>query len=185
MLKLIERALEGTSRFVAGTRKDQYDLPTPCPEYDVRTLLNHIVGGQMLFKLAIDDVQVDASQAPPDLIGDDHVAAFERARQAVLDAWAQPGVNEKILKLPFGNLPGAVAQGIHFTEALVHGWDLAKATGQDPTLDPELAEACLNTNKMIVNDSLRGPGQPFGPEVKIGDDAPVADRLVAFLGRTP
>lgn len=184
MLKLLERALESTSRLVATVTPDQFSNRTPCSDYDLRALLNHVCGSNWMFALAHQGKEIPAT-APPDLVGEDHVAAYEQSRKATLDEWAKPGAFERVLKLPFGEFPGAVAIAIHFTEQLVHGWDIAKAAGQDPTLDPELGEICLNMNKMAVNEDLRGAGKPFGPEVTVPDDAPVTNRLVAFLGRQP
>jgi uncharacterized protein (TIGR03086 family) len=66
---------------------------------------------------------------------------------------------------------------------LVHGWDLARATGQEPTLDPDLAEQLLAFARQAINDDMRAPR--IGPEVAVAADAPATDRLVAFMGRTP
>ena len=73
---------------------------------------------------------------------------------------------------------------INFIDVLVHGWDLAKATSQDRRLEPHLTEPSLTLARGIVNDQLRTAGA-FGPEVGVAADAPMGDRLVAFLGRTP
>jgi len=77
-----------------------------------------------------------------------------------------------------------VAASINFVDVLVHGWDLARATGQDVELPPHLAEPALQFSRGLVNDELRGAGA-FGPELLVPANTPASYRLVAFLGRTP
>ena len=92
---------------------------------------------------------------------------------------------ETTVHVPFGDVPGAFALGMHTVETIVHGWDLAKATGQPTELDPELYAVAWQNCKDI-DDSFRGPGRPSGPAVT----APPARathkvRLMAWLGRQP
>jgi uncharacterized protein (TIGR03086 family) len=87
-------------------------------------------------------------------------------------------------ELPIGAVPGVVALGMHVVETLVHGWDLAKATGQPTDIKPDLCAIAWD-NVRGVNDDLRGAGRPFGPAVDVPGDASATDRLVAWLGRQP
>ena len=123
-------------------------------------------------------------EAPPDLVAADHVASYRESAEAVSKAWSDPAVLTRTVHLPFGDFPGQFGIGIHFVETLVHGWDLAKATGQPTTLDPELVAFAWENTKDL-SDSFRGPGLPFGQPVDVPANVPATDRLVAWLGRTP
>jgi uncharacterized protein (TIGR03086 family) len=94
---------------------------------------------------------------------------------------------DRIVKMPFGELPGSVFMTIATGDAFMHGWDLAKSIGGDTNLNPELATELLESVGPLLPDQLRGPdGQaPFGPLVEVPADAPAADRLAGFLGRRP
>ena len=91
-----------------------------------------------------------------------------------------------MIKLPFGELPGAVFMGIATNDVFTHGWDLARSTGQPTDLDPAMAADLHAQVKGFVTDELRGPDgdAPFGPEVAAPPSASAADKLAAFLGRT-
>jgi uncharacterized protein (TIGR03086 family) len=86
--------------------------------------------------------------------------------------------------LGFGGMPGSVVIGMHLTEELVHGWDLAVATDQEIAIDPDAAELALGVLRPVPEDMLRG-SQNFGPEVAVPDGTPTGIALVAFLGRDP
>ncbi len=81
-------------------------------------------------------------------------------------------------------LPRRVRAGIHIVETIVHGWDLAKATGQPTEIEPELYAFAWQSSKDI-DDSFRGPGRPFGPPVVAPPGASDTEKLVAWLGRQP
>jgi len=183
-IKLHDRSLEATTAIVANVKAKQFDSSTPCSEFDVKALLNHMIGGNFMFVDVAQGKQVSRGEAPPDLVGADHVASYRGSADAVSQAWNDPGVLGKTVHLPFGDFPGQVAIGIHLVETLVHGWDLAKATGQPTTLDPELTAFAWENVKDLA-DSFRGPGAPFGLAVDVAAGAPATDRLVAWLGRTP
>ena len=92
---------------------------------------------------------------------------------------------EKTLTLPWGEMPGAAFMGLASTDIFVHGWDLAKATGQSTDLDPALADQLLAGSRMAINPGFRNEqGNPFGPEQSAPAGASSADQLAAFLGRT-
>lgn len=102
---------------------------------------------------------------------------------ALQAAFAQPGVLEKVVTVPIGAVPGVVALHLRIAESLVHGWDLAQATGQ-PTdgLPDDLAEQELEFSRRRLPD-LPPDRRPFAPVQPVSDDAPALDRLVALLGR--
>lgn len=178
----LRRALDQTGEVVAAVRPDQLGLPTPCDDYDVRALINHLVGGNLMFAAVVDGGELDLSVLDQDNLGDDPAAAYRRSAQATLAAWQHPGALDE--KLAFANLPGHVVVRLHLTEELAHGWDLARATDQDESMDPHLAEVALEAMRQMPPEMLRNP-QFFGNEVACGADAPPHEQLVAFLGRDP
>ncbi|MGH9223964.1 MAG: TIGR03086 family metal-binding protein [Acidimicrobiales bacterium] len=160
-----ERALTATSKVVVGVRDDQLAAPTPCAGWDVRTVGNHLIGRMWLVSRTVGD--------PPDYMARDRDAAFESAAGASLAIFRLPGKPDPTKDLAFALL-----------ETVVHGWDLAKSTGQNPAIEADVAGATFEVAKAVVTDELRAGGE-FGPAVEVGDDAPVHERLVAFLGRNP
>lgn len=177
-LALHEGALDATSRIIARLRPEHLALPTPCAEWDVRLLIEHLVNGNDMFAQA-----VTGGTAEP--LVDDLLEAYARSTGTVRQAWREPGVLDRDVTLAFGTFPGHAAVRMHFVDHLVHGWDLAKATGQDTTIDDLLATAAYEEMTAALDPSSRGPGRPFAPEVPWRSDAPVHERLVAFLGRQP
>src|SRR5262249_51597196 len=130
-LDLYGRANQWTVSKVAGAA-GQLDAATPCDEWTVRDLLNHMLETQRFFVSRARGEQADPpSSHPPALVGDDPVADFDRSRDEVLGTFGQDGVVDRM---------GPIL-GIAFTDQLLHGWDLAQATGQDATMPAGLPEA--------------------------------------------
>jgi len=183
----LEQAFATTRSVLENVKPDQLDGPTPCASWDVRTLVNHIVGGSHWFAISTENgASPDGDDAVTDWTAGDFVAAFDEGAKRTVAAFNAPGALEKMIKLPFGTFPGAAFMGLATTDTFVHGWDLARATGQPASeLDPALAEQLLAGAKASIPDAFRGPDgvAPFGPEVPLDDSAPAADRLAAFLGR--
>jgi uncharacterized protein (TIGR03086 family) len=182
---LLDETMASTGKIVAGVRPNQLDSSTPCTQWDVRTLLNHVIGVAGAFSRVGEGAPIN----PPDpsagtFEGDNYADAYDTAKARLLEAWRRPGALDATIVLPIGNVPGTAAASINFVDVLVHGWDLARATGQDAALAPHLAEPALEFSRAVVNDQLRHAGA-FGPEVVVSEHAPAGDQLVAFLGRTP
>jgi uncharacterized protein (TIGR03086 family) len=179
----LERAVRSTRTVLGGVAPEQLTLPTPCVSWKVSDLINHIVGGQFFFATVASGQQ--PSRERPDFSAGDFVADYERGSTAAIAAFDEPGAMERTMHLPFGDMPGAVFVRIAATDTFIHGWDLARATGQAADLDPELAAELLASARPFLTESLRGPEgkASFGPEQPCGPDAPRADQLAAFLGR--
>jgi uncharacterized protein (TIGR03086 family) len=126
-------------------------------------------------------------ETPPehgdDLVGADPKAAFASSVDTAREALSAPGVLEKIVATPFGDQPGTVLVAMAVAEAMVHGWDVASATGQSTDLDSELAEAVLAQWKSRLDGHQRPEGGPIGAEQPAPEGATGADRLAAYLGR--
>jgi len=177
-----EQAVATTRGVLAGVSQDQLHNSTPCESWDVSELINHIVGTQSFFLAGMNGTPPSNS---PDSADGDFVAAFDEATSATVAAFKVDGALAKTVKMPFGEMPGAAVMGLATTDTFQHAWDLAKATGQDSDLAPELASALLSQSRQSISDAFRGPeGAPFGAEQECGDGASNADQLAAFLGRT-
>lgn len=181
---LHRRALAATGGLVAGVRAEQMTDPTPCEDWDVRTLLAHLVSGNLwAAELAngrtIDDV---GDSLDGDVLGTDHAAAYERSAAAADAAFSRPGALDEPCAVSYGPVPGSVYAGHRFLDVLVHGWDLAVGTGQSTTLDPDLVEQCLAVVEPQA-DLLRASGA-FATGVDVPADASPQQRLLALLGRT-
>jgi uncharacterized protein (TIGR03086 family) len=172
-LDLYEGASTWTASRVAGAT-GMLDAPTPCDDWDVATLMNHMLDTQRYFAdAARGNSASPPSPNPPHLFGQDPVSAFETARAEVLNAYRVPGVIEKT----------GPSLGIAFSDQLLHGWDLAKATAQDATMPEGLPEAALEMiHGRFTDDQRKGV---FKPEVKVPGDASAQDKLLAYTGRDP
>jgi uncharacterized protein (TIGR03086 family) len=162
----------------AGTKipsaVESLEGPTGCDEWNVRALLNHMLHSHQLFAGAARGEGVSPPTGmPPDLAGDDPAAQYERARQETMAAYREPGVLEKT----------GPTLGIAFVDQLVHGWDLAKATGQDASMPDDLAEAAFVMVDGRLTDDTRG--RNFKPVVAVPADAGTQERLIGYTGRQP
>ena len=182
----LHRALDQTSTIVAAISDDQYGQSTPCDEFDVKALLNHFVASVQGLADAASGTTWDMGAYGRDVLGDDPKQTFADAADRLRQAAPQdPGTLERNWNMPFGETPGAQAIAIAIMEITQHGWDLAKATGQQPDFDDELAEATLELARQNMPPDDQRPEGTFGPPVPVADDAPATDRLAAFMGRTP
>lgn len=180
-------ALEVTVPLVAAVREEQWSAATPCSEWSVHDLVNHVVAGNLMFATALRGGQLpppgSAGPWAGDQLGAQPVAAFRDSADAVVTAFAQPGVMERPVTVPFGTVPGVVALHLRLTEILVHGWDLARATGQTVTFPEDLVEQELDFTRGKLAD-VPSNRSPFAPSQAVADDAPALDRLAACLGRS-
>jgi uncharacterized protein (TIGR03086 family) len=154
---------------------DHLDAPTPCDDWDVRTLLNHMLDTQEYFVQSAQGADASPpSPEPPDgLIGDDAGAAYERSREAMITTFSDNDVIERT----------GPSLGIACSETLLHGWDLARATGQDTTMPAGLAQAAYEVVHGAFTDDQRDG--VFGPELPVGGDASPEEKLLAYTGRDP
>ena len=170
LLDLYQRASRWTAEKVAAA--DDLEAETPCPEWRVRDLMNHMLDTQAYFAGAARGEEVSPpASSPPSLLTDDPSADFERATGEVVDVYSREGVIEKT----------GPALGIAFCDQLLHGWDLARATKQDATMPDGLAEAAYEHIQGRFTDEQRQG--VFEPEIPVGDDATPQQRLLAYTGR--
>jgi uncharacterized protein (TIGR03086 family) len=181
---LFFRALDETQQLINTTGPDDLDLPTPCTEYDVRTLLGHLLTVAARINLALNGG--DPLTIPVVTTGvDDVPAAWKEHRVALDTTLADDSVLGRVCKLPWATLPGAAAIGAYTGELATHAWDLAKATGRRDQLDDGLASQVLPMVRQFVPAEQRGGHVPFGPVVPIDEEAAPYDQLAAWQGRRP
>jgi uncharacterized protein (TIGR03086 family) len=160
---------------VAGIRPDQLDDPTPCKEYTVRGVLEHMISGATAFAAAYRGVQ----PAPPDL--SDPLRDFGPVLGDLVGAITAPGALDQTVQAPFGPTPGETFARFVVLDGLVHGWDMARATGQ-PYAPPDELVAEADAFAREVLDPLRD-GDTFADPTEPGSDASPVERLAAYTGR--
>ena len=157
--QLCQRAMDSAEHFVNAIKPDQWDAPTPCDEWDMRALVGHITyealwAAELYAGKTMAEV---GDRFEGDNLGDDPIAAFTLALVGAKSAVAAPGAMETVCHLSFGDHSGADYAGQLFLDFLVHGWDVAKGSGQDATLDAALCEACVPLAAEFVA-MVRGAG---------------------------
>lgn len=182
---MYERAVENAAEVVHNTKPDQLRDPTPCTEWDVRALLNHIVGGCEAIVVGASGKEMPSFDEG-DHLGDDYIGAFDRASKATLEVWRDPESFNKTFKSPWGETHGSILFGLALADAVVHGWDLAQATGQEIKIEEETAEAIYTMTSTMLEPKGSFPrGDTFADPVDMPDDARARDRALAYLGRDP
>lgn len=168
---------------LAGVTPDQLDLATPCREWNVSQLIDHLVGAQYWARAGVEGVE--SSDTGEGSAAGDFVATFDEAARAALAAFSEEGALERTVNPGFGDMPAVALMGLSMTDTFTHAWDLARATGQDTNLDPELAAQLLEGSRQSIQPAFRSEeGAIFGFEQPAPEGAPPADQLAAFLGRT-
>lgn len=177
------RAMASAQKAVDGVKASQLHDPTPCAEWDLSQLLNHLVfenlwAGELFRGKTMDDV---GNRFDGNLLTNDPAGDYKGAVVAATDAVSAPGAMEATCHLSFGDFPGSEYAGQLFLDNLVHGWDVAKATGQNPTLDSELVEACYPI-AVDVAQMAAGSGA-FAASLQLPAETDLQTRLLAVLGR--
>jgi uncharacterized protein (TIGR03086 family) len=183
--ELHAQALAATGRLVAAVTPDQLANDTPCEGWDVRTLLNHVVSGNWWAKELAGGKTIEevGDRLDGDVLGDEPSVAYDASAAAAAAAFRAPGAMDAPCAVSYGPVPGAVYAGHRLIDVVIHGWDLAKGTGQDATLDDDLVAACWTVVEPQA-ELLRGSGA-FHTDVAAPDGADPQTRLLAALGRRP
>lgn len=176
-------AQQWVARLMTAVRPDQWNAPTPCADFDVRALLEHLSCHPA--KVAATATGADPRPLPSrreiDMTrpGEDYSKRFT----AALGRWADDTLLTRTLIAPWGEAPGGLAVGGYLMETVAHGWDLAVSTGQDAEADPELVARAHAIAERALTDAFRGPESPFGVRVEPRPQAGPTEQLAAFLGR--
>jgi uncharacterized protein (TIGR03086 family) len=175
--------MASTQRYVDGVRADQWGAPTPCSEWDVKHIANHLISenlwaGELYQGKTIQEV---GNTLDGDLAGDDPAGAYRASVGVASRAVTAPGAMEVTCHLSFGDFSGADYAAQLFMDTLIHGWDIAKATGQDARLDPDLVAACFPIAQQLTSQ-VRSTGV-FGDDLPVAADADLQTKLLALVGR--
>lgn len=190
LLELDRRAVRFSGAVVAQVRPEHLDLPTPCAEWNLGQLLAHMIGQHYGFAAAALGAGPDLRHWADRPVDDDPAGTYDRAANAVLEAFAVEGVLDRERWLPElstdDTFRAVSAVRAHLSDYVAHGWDVARAIGVEVDLadDPELVAAALAVAEGVP-DVFRGPGQPFRAPVPVPDDAPDFHRFLALFGRDP
>jgi uncharacterized protein (TIGR03086 family) len=175
---LFSKATARGCEVMAGVSADQLALPTPCSDWSVQDLIDHMVGSTGYLLAALEGRE-------PAPVREATASDYETGRARVLAGLAAPGALERTCRSPLG-FDWTIEQATAGTymDNLIHTWDLATATGQNPTLDAELVEACIAMFLPDMPERGRANGL-VGPEVTVDANATTQDRLLAAMGRRP
>lgn len=178
----LEQAWKQGGDLVGAFGPGALEAATPCAGYDVRAVVNHVLGEALMMTEA--NRGVAGSNERGDLISQgDARTVWETIGRDNVDSWREAGLDGD-RSYVYGTFSASVGVVINLGEVLVHYWDLAKGTGQSCELDPELWATVYGLYRAMPLDGLRAGGV-FGPEVPVPADAPVPDRLLGLLGRQP
>lgn len=182
-IDLLDGILTKTADLIAGVPPARRHHPTPCPDYDVAAMVDHLVGWVKGFEAAATGrpLDVDPSTAPT---GDDPAGEFRASAHRLVAGWRDNGL-DRTVSLAGGETPGEMAFNITLMEYLTHGWDLAVGSGQPVPFTADEAEQVLARAERTLPAQHRGPGMAFGEIVPVAADAPALDRLIGFMGRDP
>lgn len=185
LVDLYRQAADLFEARVAAVGAGQWHDPTPCTDWDVHTLVNHVVGEQRWAPhlLAGETIEQVGDRYDGDLLGDDPLATWREAIGPALDGFAADGALEGIVHLSYGDEASREYLLQMLTDVVVHGWDLARAVGGDEHMDDATAQLLYDTWSPRA-EMLEGSGV-FGAPVEVPEGASVGDRLLGLLGRTP
>ena len=179
-------ACERTADLLNNITDDQLDHATPCEKLRLRDLVGHIGGLALAFTAAARKDFGPLTDTPPvegAPLDDDWRTAYPKRLAELARAWQQPGAWQGMTRAGGVDFPAEVGGVVALTEVVVHGWDLAAATGQDYRVDQATLDAVL---PHVTAIAAEGPTEGlFGPAVAVADDAPDLDRMIALTGRDP
>ncbi|MFI1171493.1 TIGR03086 family metal-binding protein [Streptomyces melanogenes] len=180
-------AARAVAGLLAGVRDEQLAAPTPCPKYSVRELLGHLAGLTAAFTSAAGkksgpETATDPGSVTP-VLPEDWRTGLPGRLDALAEAWRAPEAWAGDTQAGGITFPAAIAGVVALDELVVHGWDLARATGQPYDPGAESLEAVHGFLDASREDALRAPA--FGPVVEVPQDAPLLDRVVGLSGRDP
>jgi uncharacterized protein (TIGR03086 family) len=184
VIDMLDRTTSAVENLLADFDKEFLAAPTPCTEWTVSELLDHLVMGARMFASTAsgkapttDAQQSDSSDAPR--------LRYANARTEMVSAWRRRGLNGEVPFGPFGETPVQVVCTTATWDHLAHGWDLAQALGKPYHVDDDILAVVWDFSVSFMTPERRGPGQPLAPAVAAAPAASRLDQLMAFLGRRP
>jgi uncharacterized protein (TIGR03086 family) len=183
-------AAQRLAELVARIEDDQLGRPTPCPAYELGDLIDHLGGLALAFTgAATKDTGTYGHMAPSgnaSRLGADWRTRIPRDLAALALAWREPAAWAGLTRIAGTDAPAEMVGLAVADELAVHGWDVARATGQPYRCEPELLDAAQRFLVQFASpDAPAGPEVPFGPSRQLPDGAPLLDRVLALAGRDP
>jgi uncharacterized protein (TIGR03086 family) len=180
IVEIFGRTLRDWQAKVDGVRADQWGNPTPCTEWSVRDLVNHVVGEQLWMVPLLEGATIEevGDRFDGDLLGDDPIGVASSASSAALSTAQDRLPAGGKVHLSYGEEDSAEYAWQLSADFLIHGWDLARGTGQDTTMDPDLVTAVAGW--FADREQMYRDGGAIGPRVETPDDDPQAALLGAF-----
>ncbi len=182
LANMIERAAAKAEDVVKGISPGQLDQPTPCKDWDVRKLGNHLTN---FLQEAADAARKSEPSATGDTDyagGDGWAENFSRMAGEMVDSWKREGALEGDTHLGQRPIDAGSAASVAVSELVIHAWDLATATGQTYHPDEDLAHLSL---QVATGGQSQGPNEFYGPPVEVGEDKPIFHQALGMSGRRP
>jgi uncharacterized protein (TIGR03086 family) len=184
-LRALEVADDEVHRRLRAIGLDDWARPTPCAEWDVRALVNHVIGGNRRYVMLLGGApaaDVDATRVL-DHLGSDATASYAETAAALAEAFREDGAMSRVCQHPIGDRSGAELLGMRVVDLAVHAWDLARALGVDDRLDPDLATHALQYAPLI--SAGRAAGSFAAPAGAAPDGSSSQHQLLHLCGRRP
>jgi uncharacterized protein (TIGR03086 family) len=175
---------------VAAVPAGAWEAPTPCSDYDLRALVDHLAWGTVLSQRAATRTPLEhdwsVPEPPPFLAGQEPpawAAALAPELDAAADAWADPAAWEGETVMGASPMPASVVGPMMLAEFVLHGWDVARAAGAPYEVPDELGAAVLAAVEPLA--AMGRDGGWYGAEVPVAPDAPAFERALGLTGRDP
>jgi uncharacterized protein (TIGR03086 family) len=183
-------AAQRLTGLVARVSDDELGQPTPCPAYTLGDLIDHVGGLALAFTAAARKESSALTEQTPSgdasRLGDDWRTRIPRDLAALAQAWREPEAWTGMTRIARMDAPAEMVGLTVADELAVHGWDVARATGQPYDCEPELLDAALSFLVQVASpDAPAGPDVPFGPSRELPSSEPLLNRVVALAGRDP
>ena len=177
------RAIEQFGQKVHAVGDDHWTNATPCTDWDVHALVNHLVFEASWVRPLLDGVTIAevGDRFDGDLLGEDPREAFDRVATEAAAAAAEAGATERIVHISSGDAPAGEYLNEVFADFVIHGWDLARGIGADDRIDPGYA-AAIYEQMRPMEDEMKTWGV-FGPKIEVPEDADTQTKLLALFGR--
>lgn len=177
------RMTEWTEPRVAQLRAEHWTMPTPCTEWDVRALLQHMVSGNLWVAplVAGETIAQVGDRFDGDILGEDPAAAWRAAAFAACEAFEAPGALDRIVNLSSGDVPARGYAQERYVDVWCHGWDLSRAVGGDDRIPEDLTAACAEA--LVPFEGPWRASGGLGPVLETAPEASAQTKLLARLGR--
>ena len=175
------------ARRLRAVKAEQWSRPTPCSEFNVRQLVEHVVAGNRMSAILLDGGSREQALVPfkIDVLESNPVEAFNGSYRTKFDRFKRPGALDKIVHHPMGDIPATMLLNFRIGDLTLHAWDLARAIGTDEQLNASLVQLVWD-NLSPMGDAIASSGAfGAGPSGDVPATAPLQTRLLDLSGRRP